>query len=155
MKSKKSKNQFGVNCKVVCVNDNFSNLPPLYKIIFKFPVAQLIYSIRAIDSDGNLFLNEVINEVYEFPSGSVAEPSFLRWRFKPIGVDKIENVERKKELQHAAKYLFAKSIEEMDIQSWFSKLSDNQKLSLFLKRINSDEETIFDNLLQSWWINRY
>jgi hypothetical protein len=155
MKNSKSKNQLGVNCKVVCINDDFSNLPALYKIIFKFPVANQIYTIRGIDSNGNLFLNEVVNEVYEFPFGAVAEPSFLKWRFNPLSQEKIKSVKKKKKLEPIDKYSLTKTIDEMDIRNWFYKLSDNQRLSLFLKRINSDEATIYDNLLQNWWVNRY
>ena len=158
MKAKKSnriENDFGTGSKVICINDDFSNLPPLYKIIFKFPAAHGVYSIRAKDSNGNLFLNEIINDVYEFPHGAVAEPSFLKWRFKPLCLDEIENTEVEEALLAVNKFLFMNTTEEMDIRSWFSQLSDNQKLSLFTKRVNSNEATIFDGLLQSWWINRY
>lgn len=158
MRTKKSNrvaNDFSIGSKIICINDDFSNLPPLYKLIFKFPAAHGVYSIRAKDYDGNLFLNEIINEVYTFPHGAVAEPSFLKWRFKPLCLDEMENTEVKEELLTVNKCLFMNTIQEMDIRSWFSQLSDNQKLSLFMKRVNSNEATIFDGLLQSWWINRY
>jgi len=154
-KSHNLNNRFDTNSKVVCINDNFSNLPPLYKLIFKFPRAEAVYSIRAIDRDGNIFLNEVINEIYKFPDGAVAEPSFLKWRFKPLDLIEIEDVVENQELQPVDSYLFAKANEDMDLQNWFSKLSDNQKLSLFLKRVNCDEATLYDDLLKKWWINRY
>lgn len=37
----------------------------------------------------------------------------------------------------------------------FMKMSDQERLSLFMKRLNSGEETPFDEYLKQWWIQRY
>ena len=37
----------------------------------------------------------------------------------------------------------------------FWEMSDQERLSLFMKRINSQEPSEYDELLKSWWANRY
>ena len=37
----------------------------------------------------------------------------------------------------------------------FFKMSDQQQLSLFHKRVNTGIASIFDHYLQSWWMSRY
>lgn len=37
----------------------------------------------------------------------------------------------------------------------FFNMSDQEKLSLFIKRVDTDTPSIFDELLKVWWINRY
>jgi len=37
----------------------------------------------------------------------------------------------------------------------FNSMPNQQKLSLFHKRINTDTPSIFDKQLQAWWMSRY
>lgn len=37
----------------------------------------------------------------------------------------------------------------------FKKMTDQERLSLFHKRVNSNIPTVFDEYLKIWWIHRY
>lgn len=37
----------------------------------------------------------------------------------------------------------------------FIKMSDQQRLSMFMQRSTTDEPTEYDELLKQWWLNRY
>jgi len=76
--------EFKTGTKVICINDDFSNVRPLYKIIFRFPVAGEIYVIRGKYDAESIWLKEVINEVMRFPFGKITEPSFFNWRFRLV-----------------------------------------------------------------------
>jgi hypothetical protein len=82
--------EFKTGTKVICINDDFSNVRPLYKIIFRFPVAGEVYTIRGKYDAESIWLKEVINEVMRFPFGKITEPSFFNWRFRLYVEDKIE-----------------------------------------------------------------
>lgn len=43
----------------------------------------------------------------------------------------------------------------LTIKEIFLSMSDQDRLSLFHKRINTGIPSIFDGYLQAWWINRY
>ncbi len=100
MKNKKSVNQGGlkIGSKVVCINDDFSNMPSLYMIIFQWPVKGRMYTIRDIVTTNNgtsFMLKEIINEVARFPCGAICEISFFNWRFRTISTTnkEVENHE--------------------------------------------------------------
>lgn len=44
---------------------------------------------------------------------------------------------------------------QLTIEQAFLKMSDQQRLTLFHKRINTGIASIFDEYLRAWWINRY
>lgn len=37
----------------------------------------------------------------------------------------------------------------------FNKMSDQQRLSIFMQRNQTNETTVYDELLKEWWLNRY
>lgn len=77
-------NQELVGRKVVCINDDFSNAPPLYRIIFEFPRAGKIYTIRAV-LDFSFLLEEIVNPVVTWNSrGVIGEISFDKPRFRAV-----------------------------------------------------------------------
>ncbi|MCZ2458677.1 MAG: hypothetical protein LC128_03530 [Chitinophagales bacterium] len=43
----------------------------------------------------------------------------------------------------------------MSIDDCFRKMSDQERLSLFHRRVNSNVPSLFDEWLRIWWINRY
>lgn len=71
-----------VGRRVLCINDDFSNAPPLRRIIFKFPKRGIVYTIREV-YDESLHLNEIVNPVAWFPDhgGVICEVSFDKPRF--------------------------------------------------------------------------
>ena len=44
---------------------------------------------------------------------------------------------------------------QLTIKEIFLNMSDQERLSLFHKRINSGIPSIFDEYLKAWWINKY
>jgi hypothetical protein len=141
---------------VQCINSNFIQLSETLKLILKLPVAQKIYTVRGIDAANNgIWLIEIKNEILQFPNGNIGEPSFDYSRFKLVAGPKRNINEFSDDQIFPEPWLTARVAQDQDIRIWFSKLSENQKLSLFHKRINTDEETPYDELLHSWWINRY
>ncbi len=68
--------------KVICIDADFSDLPPNYQIIFKFPTEGSRYRIRSVCPDNALLLEEIRNEFVQFPSGTKCEPGFYSERFK-------------------------------------------------------------------------
>ena len=43
----------------------------------------------------------------------------------------------------------------LTILETFKRMTDQQRLSLFMKRINTDTPGLFDECLMIWWKNRY
>jgi hypothetical protein len=68
----------------ICIDADFSDLPPNYQIIFKFPTAGSRYRIRRLCPDDALLLEEIRNEVVRFTSDTKYEPGFHSERFKNI-----------------------------------------------------------------------
>jgi len=153
---KNSKGTFKIGDKIICVNTDFTNLPPLYLIIFKFPEMDQIYTVRGRNNEGAIWLNEIVNEVFWFSEFVKDEPGFLEWRFRKVNQ---ANIKRSQSLTEDAVLREAKLavINEynIDIKSWFSRLSDNIKLSLFKRRIDTHKPQWYDDVLMKWWMNRY
>lgn len=84
-----------------------------------------------------------------------------------LGIDKLEAINIGNEFEQYAIVFGTKNTkaeliilknnndEDISISDKFIQLSDQQKLSLFMKRTKSDEPTEYDELLQHWWLNRY
>jgi len=54
----------------------------------------------------------------------------------------------------------AKFIRDSDLEWYltkeeFIKMTDQQRLSMFMQRTKSNEPTKYDELLKQWWLNRY
>ena len=108
------------------------------------------------EKNKSLWLNEIVNEILTFPDGKVAEPSSKISRFVALSSKNTKSTQsRKKEKVIPEPWIIAELMDRIDLKVWFQNLSDNQKLSLFRKRINSDKETHYDALLKEWWLNRY
>ena len=82
---------------VICINDDFSNAPPLVRIVFTFPRAGEKYTVRGVYLDSFL-LKEIKNSVSKWPAkynNVICEPAFYQWRF---GLpDEVEHVEKEAE----------------------------------------------------------
>jgi hypothetical protein len=95
-----SRSRFRVGSKVVCINDDFSNAPERYRIIFRFPVNGRVYTVRKIRRrKGGLsfLLYEVVNDIVRFPFGIVDEIGFYSWRFRPLEKKKKKIADQVKE----------------------------------------------------------
>ncbi|MDO5510665.1 MAG: hypothetical protein Q4F57_08210 [Weeksellaceae bacterium] len=79
--------------------------------------------------------------------------SLFRANYKPYQ-DAVANYE---EALKVNEWLNGKSPENghLTLLEVFMRMSDQQRLSLFHKRINSETSSIFDKYLRAWWINRY
>jgi hypothetical protein len=154
---KNSKESFQVGDKIICVNTDFTNLPPLYLIIFKVPQANEVYTVRGRNSKGAIWLKEIINEVFWFSEFVKDEPGFLEWRFRKVSgsiANKQTETLRRDVVLREAKLAVINEY-NVDIKNWFSRLSDNIKLSLFKKRIDTQKPQWYDDVLMKWWMNRY
>jgi hypothetical protein len=156
MKDKKTigKNRFVSSGKVICINDDFSNIPALFKVIFSLPVAGRIYTVRRRKNSDSILLKEITNEVMKFRCGTVTEPGFFIWRFQPLtNID--EEVHEKQRNAKPEKVRITQRTYDTNLETSFNNLTDNQKLSMFMKRINQNQSTLYDDLLKSWWESRY
>lgn len=45
--------------------------------------------------------------------------------------------------------------DQLCIKNLFVKMSEQRKLSLFHKRINQQQPSLFDDYLEAWWKSRY
>ena len=149
-------NTIGKGSRVQFVNALFPELSEILKIVLNLPVFMEEYTVRAVDMVNDaLWLEELRNELLIFPDGRLAEPSFKMSRFRILGHPNCTIKDYADENVFPEAWLTGRLAEDQDISIWFSKLRDQEKLSLFHKRINSDEETPYDEMLRIWWMNRY
>ena len=69
--------------KVICVNGDFSNAPPMIRLLFEFPTCGRIYTIREA-FEASLLLEEIVNPVVTWrkSNGITGEISFDIPRFR-------------------------------------------------------------------------
>lgn len=67
--------------KVVCIADDFSGAPPLYRVLFMFPKSDRLYTVREV-YDSSILLEEIVNPVVTWPDQGEGEMSFNKSRFR-------------------------------------------------------------------------
>jgi len=110
MKNKKNStasNQL-VGRRVLCINDDFSNRPLTWRILFAFPLKGREYTIRGT-FDKSYYLEEIRNPEVTWESGFKKEICFYKWRFRILEEKQHEDEDQKAEReltvladQHAA-----------------------------------------------------
>jgi hypothetical protein len=73
------KKSFKKGDKVLCVNDDFSNVPVAYRKIQRFPIQGQIYTIRKVFSE-TVWLEEIVNDIL-YLDGITEEATFYKFRF--------------------------------------------------------------------------
>jgi hypothetical protein len=73
------KKSFKKGDKVLCINDDFSNVPVAYRKIQRFPIQGQIYTIRKVFSE-TVWLEEIVNDIL-YLDGITEEATFYKFRF--------------------------------------------------------------------------
>jgi hypothetical protein len=93
--------RFKPSDKVVCINDDFSNIGSAIKDFQNLPIKGMIYTIREIRPaamDSGIMLNEITNKpVYYKLYAGYLEPGFSPKRFVPL--DEYENIAEEKKVE--------------------------------------------------------
>lgn len=85
--------------RVLCINDDFSNVSPREYKQCKFPVQGEEYTVREV-FPGSIFLVEIVNPPLE---GRGHEPSFYNFRFIKVPLMKINTGEEEQKLKKEKK----------------------------------------------------